>query len=297
MIRLAHLSDVHITARPLGWRLEDWFNKRLAAWMNLRLLGRGLRFRHADRALTALIDELRQRRPDRVVFSGDATALGFESELIRAAQMLGVTGDEPLAGLAVPGNHDYCTVPAERSGLFERHFAPWQTGERVDGAVYPFAQQAGPVWLLAVNSSCGNRWAWEANGRVGAEQLARLRELLRRLPPGPRVLVTHYPVCLADGRPERWVRGLRDLADLLHVAKEGGVCLWLHGHRHGAYRVSDPKVAPFPIICVGSATQSGLWSYGEYTIDGNRLAAVRRAFDPQVGSFRDCETFELVLGG
>ena len=34
------------------------------------------------------------------------------------------------------------------TGLFERYFAAWQTGERVDGAPYPFAQRVGPLWLV-----------------------------------------------------------------------------------------------------------------------------------------------------
>src|SRR5207253_1521331 len=88
-IRLAHISDIHVGARS-RWRADDWFNKRLFAWLNLRLLGRGRRFRHTDTVLTALVEELQQRRPDRVVFSGDATALGFEEEIARAATLLGL---------------------------------------------------------------------------------------------------------------------------------------------------------------------------------------------------------------
>jgi 3',5'-cyclic AMP phosphodiesterase CpdA len=297
MIRLAHFSDVHITTKALDWQRADWFSKRLAAWVNLRFLGRGFRFRRADEVLTALAADLRRRRPDRVVFSGDATALGFEAELARAAAILGVHGCESLPGLAVPGNHDYCTHPAAASGLFERHFAPWQTGERVDGAAYPFAQRVGPAWLVAVNSSSANHWPWDASGRVGAEQLRRLENLLRRLDSGPRILVTHYPVCKASGRRERRSHGLRDVADLVAVAEKGGVHLWLHGHLHGAYHVDDREVAPFPIICAGSATQNGRWSYGEYTIDSHRLRGVRRTFNPRAGCFRDNEAFELELRG
>jgi 3',5'-cyclic AMP phosphodiesterase CpdA len=294
-VRLAHLSDIHITARPLGWQRGDWFSKRLAAWLNLRCLGRGFRFRRADQVLRALAAELRQRRPDRIVFSGDATALGFEAELARAAALLGVSGDEPFAGLAVPGNHDYCTYHAATSGHFERHFAPWLAGERIDGHVYPFAQRVGPVWLVAVNSSTANRWAWDASGGVGREQLDRLERLLGRLEGGPRILVTHYPVCVASGRPERRSHGLRDLADLIAVAEHGGIGLWLHGHRHTWYCHAPVPSASFPAICAGSATQSGLWSYGEYTISGPRLRAVRRRFDPRAGRFHDQESFELEL--
>jgi 3',5'-cyclic AMP phosphodiesterase CpdA len=77
MIRLAHLSDIHITAPRLDWTRRDWFNKRYAAWFNYRWLGRRHRFRRADEVLTRLVTELTDRRPDHIIFSGDATALGL----------------------------------------------------------------------------------------------------------------------------------------------------------------------------------------------------------------------------
>src|SRR3954452_15232436 len=132
--RLVEISDVHVTAPAYRWFPEDWFNKRLPAWLNLCWLGRGRRFAHAEAVLAALVAELRRRPPDRVVFSGDATALGFDEETARAAALLGAPGREPLPGIAVPGNHDYCT-PRAAAGPFERHFAAWQQGERVGGAV------------------------------------------------------------------------------------------------------------------------------------------------------------------
>jgi 3',5'-cyclic AMP phosphodiesterase CpdA len=145
-VRLAHLSDIHISATPQGWRLRDYFSKRVTGWINLRVLGRGRSFAMADAVLAALMTELRAtRHPDHIVFSGDATALGFPAEVCRAAAALGV-GDPALPpGLAVPGNHDYYTRKDESSGWFEKCFAAWQHGERVDEAVYPFAQRVGPL--------------------------------------------------------------------------------------------------------------------------------------------------------
>ncbi|MFO0927200.1 MAG: metallophosphoesterase [Gemmataceae bacterium] len=292
-VRLAHLSDIHVTTRRLSWRREDWLNKRLAAWMNLRLLGRGFRFRNAERVMAALRHDLLARRPDHVLFSGDASAMGFEEEIGRAAALLPLT---ELAGLAVPGNHDYCTRTAMHSGVFERHFAAWQTGERVGDAIYPFAQRVGPLWLVAVNSATANRWAWDARGEVGAAQLDRLDRLLGRLPPGPRILVTHYPVALSDGRPERAVRGLRDLTPLLAIANRGGVGLWLHGHRHDLYYLPRNELVPFPVLCAGSTTQTGHWSYFEYSITGDRLTALQRVYEPADDGFRDGPTMEVELG-
>ncbi len=294
-VRLVHFSDIHLAAPSPGWRASDWFNKRLAGWLNLAVLGRASLFTRADEVTAALMAELRRDPPDRVIFSGDATALGFEAEVAWAAKALGLPNGQPLPGLAVPGNHDYYISRDVRAGHFERYFAPWLVGERVDEAVYPFAQRVGPLWLVAVNSSVPTRLPLDASGRVGAEQLARLERLLERLEPGPRILVTHYPICRSNGRSERHSRCLRDLTRLVDVASRGGVGLWLHGHRHGPYHHANPGQAPFPVICAGSATQRGHWSYLRYTITGNRLAAVRREFDPHSGGFREAETFALDL--
>src|ERR1700677_4826866 len=272
MIRLAHLSDIHITTAVLDWRLGDWFSKRFTSWVNLRAMGRGRRFRQAEEVLSILVQDLKQRGAEHVLFSGDATALGFESEMRRAAELLEV-GQRP--GLAVPGNHDYLTKGAARSGLFERIFAPWQTGQHAGDRqpatleeTYPFAQRIGPAWVIGVNSAVGNFLAWDASGSVGKTQCERLQQLLAELSPGPRLLVTHYPVYLSDGRHgEKSFRGLRDLPEVVRIAAEGGVSAWLHGHRHHAFVLPNCDLAPFPVVCVGSATQTRRWFSNEYMLD------------------------------
>jgi 3',5'-cyclic AMP phosphodiesterase CpdA len=293
-VRLAHLSDIHVAA-PSRWRLGDWTSKRLTSWVNLAWLGRARRFALAEHVTELIAGELRRGRFDRVLFSGDATALGFEEEVARAAELLGVGRPDMPAGLAVPGNHDYCTTLAAAGGHFEHHFEPWLVGERVDGAVYPFAQRVGHVWVVAVNSAKANRIPWDDTGRVGAAQLERLATLLGRLEGGPRILVTHYPLRGEDGRDERHGRSLLDRDQLLAVAAKGGVGLWLHGHCHHAYRHDVGDGLPFPVVCAGSATQKGLWSYGDYTLTGRHLRAVRRVYEPAGDQFIEAESFELGL--
>jgi 3',5'-cyclic AMP phosphodiesterase CpdA len=293
-VHLAHLSDIHIGAKAL-WRVRDWFSKRFTGWVNLHF-GRASRFRHAEQILAALVQQLRHDPPSRIIFSGDATTLGFAEEFARAVELLGVNGADALPGIAVPGNHDYYTRGVAASGLFEKHFHPWLAGRRVDEATYPFAQRVGRVWLVGVNSCTGNRWPWDAAGSVGNEQLARLDTLLQHLEPGPRILVTHYPVCLSSGAPERPHHWLRDVDAVLKVAIRGGVCLWLHGHRHRPYDVAAGVVAPFPVICAGSATQEGCWSYRRYTIEGSRLKATRQVYSPVSGVFEPADAFKLSLG-
>lgn len=290
MARFAHVSDIHVTASPLGWSLGDWTNKRLTTWLNLKLR-RGKFFRRADDVMAALERDRRERGIERVVFSGDATCYGFPSEIERAAEFLGVGRG---SGLAVPGNHDYLIRSAEASGVFERAFALWQQGVRIDEHVYPFAQPMDDGWLVAVNSARGNRFFWDASGAVGIAQTERLSRLLAQLSPGPRILVTHYPIALKNGDVEGKSHGLNDLANVLTVAQQGGVSLWLHGHRHGFYVLPDAAKG-IPAICIGSSTQKDKWSYGDYEISGGRLSAVRREYDEVRNVFRDGESFTLKL--
>src|SRR5262249_38794385 len=193
--------------------------------------------------------------------------------------------------------HDYYTSAAEASGEFEKWFAPWQHGERVDAATYPFARQVGPLWLVGVNGAVGHRLPFDATGRVEAAALARLERAVGPPAPRPRILVNHFPVADRHGRPERRWHLLRNLAELLDVCQRGGVCLWLHGHRHGAYYLNDARLAPFPIICAGSATDGkhANMGYNQYTVEGTRLQCRRRVFNPRDGRFQDADTFELTL--
>jgi 3',5'-cyclic AMP phosphodiesterase CpdA len=289
--RFVHVSDIHLTVPITSWRWEDTLNKRLFAWMNLHFAFRKWRFRHCEVVLQALARDL-QASPAHIIFSGDATAMGFGEEMARAAELLNVS---TMPGTATPGNHDYCTITAKREGHFENYFARWMEGERVGPEIYPFAQRVGGAWLVTACSAEANFWPWDATGTVGDEQLARLEKLLSRLEGGPRILVTHYPVVSRWGWSEFFLRRLIDLDGLLRVAVKGGIGLWLHGHIHHPFYFEAGKHAPFPIICAGSATQTGYWTYGDYTLRGNTLSAKWRVYDEPSGGFRDGEAFVLQL--
>ena len=294
-VRLAHFSDIHLTAKPLGWRVRDAFSKRPTGWANLVVFGRRTKFAHANDVTAALRREFAARGFDQLVFSGDATTMGFPAEMTESAQRLGV-GDPTLPpGIAVPGNHDVYVGRSARDRLFEEAFAPWQRGRRIGDEHYPFAQKIGHVWLIGLNSSTPNLLVWDGRGRVGKVQLARFRELCATLDPGPRIVVSHYPLLMEDHKPESFWHRLRDWAPARDAAAECGVSLWLHGHRHRWYVLPPAANLPFPTICTGSSTQTGRWGYHDYTIDGWHLTGARRVYDEVSKSFVDSDTFELEL--
>jgi hypothetical protein len=294
-VKLCHFSDIHLTVRPLGWTVRDVLGKRTTGWMNIALLGRGGRFQNASIVTDALRNDFATRGFDQLVFSGDATMLGFDTEMHTAAAKIGV-GDPSLSpGIAVPGNHDVYVPRAVRRAVFEAAFAPWQQGMRIGNSIYPFARKVGHVWLIGLNSAKPNFWMWDATGKVVEPQLARLRELTASLDPGPRIIISHYPILTQKRRPEpRWHR-LRNWRRVRDVAAECGVCLWLHGHRHVWYVLPSGEHLPFASICAGSATQTRRWGYHEYMIDGWKLSGIRRVYDAKSNSFKDSDTFELEL--
>ena len=296
MIVLAHFSDVHLGTRSPGWHARDFVGKRVYGWANLTLGRRRRAFRHGDAIVEALLTEFRTRKFDGLIFSGDATELGFEREIAVAAAKLGVENSCLPSAIAVPGNHDLYTHASARNGVFERSFALWQQGIRVsEEHLYPFARRIGHVWLIALNSATPNVLPWDASGEVGSEQCERLRELCIQLSPGPRVIVSHYPIMREDGTPEgRW-HGLRDWRDVRDVTQECGISLWLHGHRHKWYFLENGVASPFHSICAGSITQTNNQSYFEYRIEGVILEAQRWIFDPANAGFRKGEAFTQQL--
>ncbi len=297
MIRLAHFSDVHLTAAPIGWTVTDVLGKRATGWVNVRLLGRGHRFKHADAVADALVADWRERKPDHLVFSGDATTLAFEREMAAAARRLHV-GDATLPpAIAVPGNHDRYTFGSARRATFEHHFGPWLRGTRAPGTgdTFPYAQKVGHVWLIAVNSAAATLWPWDASGRVGRAQIERLKALAATLDPGPRIVVSHYPLLTQARKPEPYWRRLRDRERARAAAAECGISLWLHGHRHRWYVLPPAGDVPFPSVCAGSSTQTKRWGYHEYAIDGWHLTGQRRVYDREANRFADADTFELEL--
>jgi 3',5'-cyclic AMP phosphodiesterase CpdA len=297
VVKLAHFSDIHLTARQLGWRVRDVFGKRTTGWVNVSLLGRGHRFRYANDVTGALHREFVTRGFDHLIFSGDATTLAFPAEMNEAATRLGVGGASLPPGIAVPGNHDLYIRRVVRDRVFEEAFASWQEGQRIGDEHYPFARKIGHVWLIGLNSSKPNFWMWDATGRVGDAQLERLRKLCATLDDGPRIVVSHYPLMKEDHQPEpRWHR-LRDWEKARDTATACGVSLWLHGHRHRWYVLPAAANLPFPTICAGSSTQTRRWGYHEYTIDGWQLKGQRRVFDLESGAFVDTNAFELELPG
>lgn len=274
MPRFFHISDIHVAATNRGWAIRDFFSKHVTGWVNWNLLGRGVRFSQAAQCLEKFERDVRLLQPDAVIFSGDATALGFATEANMAASLLKIN---EFPGVAVPGNHDHYTRQAVAQRRFEAAFEPWLQGKRMGSETYPFARCFNDIWFVCVNAAVPNRGITDASGLVGNDQLRRLDQLLSQLPDGRRVLVTHYPYVTAEGLAEPEDHRLRDRDALRSVVVKHGIKTWLCGHRHQYYQFGPSADAPIHIICAGSSTMIGTAGYWDITFaDNGDVSAIRR---------------------
>jgi 3',5'-cyclic AMP phosphodiesterase CpdA len=297
-LRIAHFSDVHITEDParIPWRCL--LSKRGVGWLNLRFGGRAADFAGAAPVLAAFARDVLAQSPDLVLFTGDMTGLSLPAEFERARELLEPLRRGGCAALALPGNHDLYVEEAARGAFFSQAFGEWEKSE-LQVADLPAGQRGLHPWPLL--RRVGRELAvvairdarpvplWDSSGRVGEAQLAALAQVLARpeLAGRRKLLALHYGILRSDGRPDRWLHGLRDAKRLLEVAGAGGVELLLHGHIHHRYVHRRGARTPIAMANPGSLTLAGrdrAYHLYELAADGSIRLEVRR-YDDRAGAF------------
>jgi 3',5'-cyclic AMP phosphodiesterase CpdA len=289
-MRIAHFSDLHV----LDWNgvsTSRFLNKRLTGWANIRFK-RG----HIHRAdyVRAIAREVRSRKVDHVVISGDLTNLALEPEFELAHTIL-----EDEMGLApdeisiVPGNHDLYTQGALRSRRFTSFFSKYTKCD-IDVAVdigvghFPYVKLRGPVAVIGLSSAVP-RPPLVASGKLGQEQLGALSQALvhpevrKRTP----VLVLHHPVHNPPSQLKTLMNGLADadaLADRLAELPRG---LLLHGHLHRRIQRILPTKSG-AILAVG-ATSASLHHEDDHKMAGFNLYDI----DDRTGAISNIEAHVL----
>jgi len=235
-VRIAHLSDPHVLDLTGVPPRQLLLNKRVTGWLNLKLK-RGSH--HKPWVVEAMMDDLRDRRVDHVVVTGDLTNLALNPEFERARALLERMGYGPAELSVIPGNHDVYTAGAERSQRFARHFAPYITSDlAVAGAghssgPFPFVRLRGGAAIIGLSTAVA-RVPLVASGSAGAPQLAALAGVLRHPEVRARtpVILSHHPITNPRGAVGTALRGWSEAGALRQVLSLGRDALALHGHLH-----------------------------------------------------------------
>ncbi len=286
MFKLAHLSDVHVSAVwPTLSRM--WRGKRM-------LGGANMIFRRRNELRTQYVPlitkHIESQQPDLVLLSGDISTTALHEEFALARGFLqGFIDREQL--VIIPGNHDVYTAGAMKEKRYESHFSDCH-GETLPDEMYPFTRLLGDdIAIIGLNSCVptGLSGSW---GVLDPEQINRLPELLLKYSDRFRVVMIHHFLQDKHGTPGLPRRGLRNRHDFLRIIQSYGAELILHGHEHACYQYMIPgNNHPVRVMNPGPATRHTQYpnaqgGYQIYEIEGKELKrASRFHYDPTQNTF------------
>ena len=289
-MRIAHFSDIHVTASPIQQGLKTLWGKRAGGAVNYYIGGRRHHFADVDHRIRRLLDDVDAQNVDHAVCTGDITQMSYEDEFDRCAALFGPRLSQPDRYTVIPGNHDRYTTAAVQAGWFEKHFGAVCD----DGQGYPFRKDVGSVSFVGLDLArpCG---IVDSSGYCGPTQLAALQRHLTALTAEGRrtIVLLHYGFYRADGRPDRQRHGIRDADALMAVLDDEAVRvdLILHGHMHSSYTVRTQRRT---VICAGSATDlAHKGGYNVYELGEDSVAVRRRIWS--AGSYVDEKTVRVAL--
>ncbi len=293
MIRIAHVSDLHVLSRTAAHWRSIAFNKRLTGYANL-VLRRG-RVHRRDYLLSVL--GAAGEQSDHLVVTGDITNLSLEHEYEQAYGLLSDVARRAEVTV-VPGNHDIYLPSTHEGRRFARHFGGFletdlpEFARDLQAGRFPCVKLRGPVAFIALSSAVP-RPPFIAAGYVGRPQMEALEQVLahpavrRRT---PIVLIHHPPV---DDRP-RLVQlrdGLVDGAALRKVLATLAHGLVLFGHLHVRRRCTlQTASGTLDVIAASGAALSHADAavragFNLYVIDdgGRLVSAEAYVVDPVTG--------------
>ncbi len=276
-LKVLHFSDTHIDLQIRHMQWKNWFSKRAIGAINL-LRGRSRYFDETEEKMAALIRFKEANSIDLVIHTGDYTALGLESELKLAKELVAPLMQPPHAYVTVPGNHDIYVHEGNSHYRFSEQFCSVLQNDLPEycrGGHYPLVRLVGEdVAVIAVNSSRPNPWPWRSNGIIPQEQLDGLAEVLadERVQDRFVFVMTHYAPRLANGEPDKKLHGLINADDFLEICKGVRKGALLCGHIHRTYQVELEGLSA-NLFCAGSATMEGHEGFWVYEVNNGKIEA------------------------
>lgn len=303
MLRISHVSDLHVLA-PLGVELRRvLFNKRITGYANL-LMKRARVYRR-DYLLAVLREAA--AHADQLVVTGDITNLSLEGEYQEACRLLAEVARSTEVTV-IPGNHDIYLPAIHHERRFPHHFGAYLHSDLPELALdlsagpFPSVKLRGPVAIIGLSSAVP-RPPFVSAGYVGRDQVAALERVLRHpevVRRTPVVLIHHSPFD-SRFRLEQLRGGLVDARALRLSLMSIARALVLYGHLHVRRRARlNTHAGALDIVCASAAaldhpSASVRAGYNFYEVeDDGRISTIEaRVLRPETGAF---ERMELALG-
>lgn len=207
-----------------------------------------------ERMIVPLIEAVNSIKPQLVAVSGDLTQRARSHQFKEARAFL---DQLPQPQIVVPGNHD---VPLYN--ILARFLSPLQKYRRyITDDLQPFHVD-DEIAIFGVNTA---RSLTIKSGRINQTQVGWLREKLCDLHEDVvKVIVSHHPFDLPEGRHPRDLVGRADMA-MMELAK-CGADVYLAGHLHmghTGHTATRYKIAGYSALIVQAGTAVSTRSRGE----------------------------------
>ena len=241
-----------------------------------------LHFGRVDETLLApLTQAIASLAPDVVVVSGDLTQRARVAQFQAARAFLDTL---PSPQIIVPGNHD-----VSLHNVVRRFLRPLDRYRRhITDDLEPFFSDA-EIAIVGINSA---RSLTLKNGRINAEQIARVRERFAQAgPQAIRIVVTHHPFDVPHA-------GGNDIVGRAPMAMDAfaacGVDLFLAGHLHLTHTVNTASRYRIPgygalVVQAGTATSTRRRdennSFNVIRIEPARIAIQPHVWNADAGRF------------
>lgn len=250
MLRLAHISDVHLGPLPKV-SMRELASKRITGYVNWKLNRAHYMQRDTISELTA---HMQAANPDFIAVTGDLVNLAARSEFDMTSDWLERLGS-PGSICTIPGNHDIYVRGA--AAMARDAWGDYMRGETTDAAQFPFVRRVGDVAIIACSSGVV-RPPFFASGHFDAPQANRLAQWLQKLGEEGlfRVVLIHHPPTAEFASD--WRRGMTGAKRFREVVAQQGAELVLHGHLHKATITSipGPDGKDVPVIGVTAASSN-----------------------------------------
>jgi 3',5'-cyclic AMP phosphodiesterase CpdA len=212
---------------------------------------------------------VKAQRPDHIAVTGDLINLALPEEFPAGRTWLKNLGS-PHDITFVAGNHDAYLRRMELEPA--RHWGEYMLGDGQQEVTFPFVRRRGPVAVVGLSTAVAAPW-FRATGRLGSDQIGRLRTTLAQLGADGlfRIVALHHP---PQSEPDRSSERLTDGSELLAAIAESGAELIIHGHEHihsMAWFAAAGRRVPAVGVPSASAATGGHWEpagYNLYRIDG-----------------------------
>lgn len=296
MLRIAHVSDLHVLA-PLGAELRRvLFNKRITGYANM-LMKRARVYRREY--LLAVLGEA-AANADQLVITGDITNLSLEGEYHEAARLLDQLA-RTTEVTVVPGNHDIYLPAIHHERRFRHHFDSFMQSDLPELALdlsagaFPSVKLRGPAAIIGLSSAIP-RPPFVSAGYIGREQLGALDRVLQHPEVArrtPIVLVHHSPFD-ARFRLEQLRGGLVDAGALRDALLPLARGLVLYGHLHlRSHARLRTQTGALDVVCASAAaldhpSEHVRAGYNLYEVDdsGQIRTIEAHVLQPQTQAFK-----------